>query len=165
LLLLIFIGATIITLPAGADNAKIRGNWYDDGSPCLIPTGGSLGPGLPPTSVSFGCVGGSVYDGDWIGHTIYTAQGTVDFATGDVHATATQWFTGIYARDGSFGSVHFSSILNANLSTGEFYDSSVILGGTGAFAGSRGRIEFTGFVLTRGLAGSYEGSWSRPARP
>lgn len=160
-----FLVTAIVTLPAAADNAKIRGNWYDDGAPCLIPTGGAPGPGVPPESVSFGCVGGSVYDGDWIGHTIYSAQGTVDLETGDVHATADQWFTGIYGRDGSFGSVHFSSIVDANLWTGEFYDSSVIVGGTGAFAGSRGRIEFTGFVLTRGLAGSYVGSWSRPGRP
>jgi len=39
LLLLVFIVATVVTLPAGADNAKIRANWYEDGSPCLITRG------------------------------------------------------------------------------------------------------------------------------
>ena len=163
-LFLVFLVTVILMLPAGAANAKIRGNWYDDASPCLIPTGGAPGPGVPPESISFSCVGGTIYTGDWIGHAIYTARGTVDLATGEVHATADQWFTGIYARARSFGSVHFSSIVDANLSTGEFHDSSVIIGGTGAFAGSRGRLEFTGFVPTRGLAGSYVGSWSKPGR-
>lgn len=163
-LLLVFLVTVIVTLPAGAHNTKIRGNWFDDASPCLIPTGGAPGPGVPPETVSFSCVGGTIDVGDWFGHTIYTAKGTVDLETGDVHATADQWFTGSYARDGGFGSVHLSSIVDANLSTGEFHDSSVIIGGTGAFAGSRGRLEFTGFALTRGLAGSYVGSWSRPGR-
>lgn len=163
-LLPIVIGTMAAALPARADHAKLRGQWYDDGSPCLIPTGGRLGPGVPPETISFGCIGGSIYDGDLIGHTVYTAWGTVNLETGDVHATAEQWFTGVYARDGGFGTLHFRSVVDANLSTGEFRDWSVILGGTFSFAGSRGWLDFTGLPLTRGLAGSYVGSLARPAR-
>jgi len=151
--------------PLASTRTIVRGHWYDDGSPCLVPTAGSLGPGVPPQTFSFSCIGGTIDDGDWFGHTIYNASGTVDFSTGDFYATAEQWFTGIYSKDGSFGGLHFTSVVTGNISTGEFHDSSRIIDGTCAFSGSRGRIEFDGEGPASLISGSYVGSWSRNANP
>lgn len=101
------------------------------------------------------------YTGDWVGHVVFTASGTVDMETRQADATAEQWFYGIYAKDGSSGSIHFRSVVHIDLSTGAFHDTSWILDGTCGFAGSSGRIEFEG-AQPAGLVGSggYVGSWS-----
>lgn len=145
-------------------HVRVHGDWANV-VPCAIPRSGDPGSEVPPRTVSFGCTGSTAYEGDWVGHAVYTATATADFERGVAYGTAEQWFYGTYATDGTSGSMLWRSVFTLDLATGAFHDTSSIVAGTCGFEGSKGKIEFEGLDHAGLVGGMYAGSWTRSPTP
>jgi len=77
---------------AEARTDEVVGGWFGE-LPCPF-TAATPSPSTP-TIVPFECVSGSTWDGTWVGHTVYRAEGTFDLATGDLHATVDETLFGV----------------------------------------------------------------------
>jgi len=113
-----------------------------------------------PGRVAFTLVGGSVWDGSFTGHTYYTASGTYDLVSGDVSGTVDERLIGVVTATRRRGILHVAGTFRLDGSTNALIVSETILGGAGAFAGSRGWLEFDAFILPTSTGyGGYHGEW------
>jgi len=154
------IASLLVPSAAAAESTtqNVVGGWVGE-LPCpytaLSPAAGGL------TNVPFECVSGTTWDGAWVGHTVYRAVGTMNVLTGDFHATLDETLTGVIAATHAPGTLHLLGTVDVDGDTGECVVHERIVGGTGAFAGSIGTVEFDGNQLATVLGhGGYHGTWT-----
>ncbi|GAC1611220.1 MAG: hypothetical protein NVS3B26_22650 [Mycobacteriales bacterium] len=159
---LLFAGLALagIATPARAEVASmsVAGTWQT-----LVPAAiTSYNPSAAdPTKGAFTAVGSTVWRGDWTGITTYTMRGTVDLVTSASTGTLEETFTGSTTSGGT-GTLHLTETFTID-STGNLNIQTRILGGTGVFARSRGRVEFLGKTISIVTgSGTYDGRWSHP---
>lgn len=141
---------------SSSHNATIvRGTWTGD-LECL-PTNAEQAE--TPGTFRVTCVAGTGYAGAFTGHSVITFVGTIDEA-GNTFASYDETFYGVYLADGSRGSLRFIGELTVDGATLAFHAIARITGGSCDFAGSRGRIEYTGSVA----GGGFTADWIRPPR-
>lgn len=143
---------------ADTPTQPVLGGWIGE-LPCPFisasPTASS------PTTVPFECVSGTTWDGDWVGHTVYRVVGTVDLVTGDLHATLDETLTGLVAATHGAGTLHLLGTVHVVGATGACVVRERIVGGTGAFEGSSGAVEFDGQQVAVAVGhGGYHGTWT-----
>jgi hypothetical protein len=153
--------ATLLMPSAGAaefTTQTVIGGWIGE-LPCPFT---SAAPSADNQSaVPFECVSGTTWDGAWVGHTVYRAVGTVDLVSGDFHATLDETLTGLVAATRQAGTLHLLGTVDVVGATGECVVHERMVGGTGAFAGSTGTVEFDGNQVAVALGhGGYHGTWS-----
>jgi hypothetical protein len=128
-----------------------------NGLPCVF-TSFDQGTG------KFVCTGSSTWEGSWTGLTRFEVRGVIDQATGDIHGTIAETFTGTYLADRSTGELTFTESLTIEARTGALLIEADIVAGTGdpTFRCSRGHATFTGFALPGGAAGlgGWRGAWT-----
>jgi hypothetical protein len=147
--------AAAVSPPAHAADTRIEGGWIAT-IPCAYTN-------FDPTTGDFECEGSTLWDGALTGITTYHADGTLDLATGDVSGTIAETFYGIATADRSSGTLAFEETFTIDGATNTIHLVARIIGGTGDFAGSRGRLTFVGalFSVVAGHGG-YSGTWVRP---
>ena len=116
-----------------------------------------------PAQLKFTLVGGSVWDGSFTGHTLYTASGTFDVISGDVRGTIDERLIGIDTATRKRGILHVVGTFAVDGATDGLIVSERIVGGAGVFAGSSGWLEFDAFILPTSTGyGGYHGVWTHP---
>lgn len=116
-----------------------------------------------PTRASFTLVGGSEWDGSFLGQTYYTAAGTIDLVTGDASGTVDERLVGLVTATRKRGVLHVAGTFEVDGASNTALVLEKILGGTGAFAGSQGWLEFDAFLLPTSTGyGGYHGVWKHP---
>jgi hypothetical protein len=147
--------AAVMSLPAHAAETRIDGGWIGL-IPCALTN-------FDPTTGHFECEGSTLWDGALTGITTYHVDGTTDLATGDGSGTVAETFYGIATADQSSGTLAFNETFTIDGATNAIHLVARIIGGTGDFAGSRGRLTFVGvlFSVVAGHGG-YSGTWVRP---
>lgn len=154
------------TLPAPSVAAAelktegVVGGWFN-GLPC--PFTAAEPPASNSSTVAFECMSGSIWDGSWVGHTLYRVAGTLDVVTGDIHATVDETLLGVVSATRAAGTLHLVGTADVDGETGTLIVRERIVGGTGAFEGSSGTVVFDGaqVALVAGHGG-YQGSWTHP---
>jgi hypothetical protein len=154
------LGSVLMPSAAAAESItdNVIGGWVGE-LPCpytsLSPfAGGSTG-------VPFECVSGTTWDGAWVGHTVYRAVGTMNLITGDFHATLDETLTGMVAAAHAPGTLHLLGTVDVDGLTGACVVHERMVGGTGAFEGSSGTVEFDGNQVATVLGhGGYHGRWT-----
>lgn len=153
--------ATGLEVSAAAPRtAQVQGGWIE-ALPCpfttLAPVAGH------PTTVSFSCTAGTIWDGTWTGQTHFVIKGTMDLVSGDGTGTADETFVGSALADHSQGSLHFLGDWTLYGASNSYRGHEVIVDATGQFAGAKGEVTFEGMVAgLLGGHGGYRGWWSRP---
>lgn len=149
----IMVAAT--TVPAEAASTKVEGGWIGP-VPCLFTS-------IDPLTGQFSCQSSSSWDGALTGVTFYSGEGTLDLTTGDASGTIKETFHGVATADGSTGTLELIEKFTLNGATNAIHIDARIVGGTGDFADSHGRLTFVGVQLS-GVAGhgGYHGTWVRP---
>lgn len=137
----------------GQTHTAAAGGW--EGTPPAIPTS------IDPETGRFEVVGHAVWNGTWVGVSVFEMTGTVDLATGDYVATATTEFTGTWLVEGSHGKLFWTESMTGNLITGEFSGTFDIVRGSGdpAFECSSGHFTWSGFSPAFASYGGYSGTW------
>jgi hypothetical protein len=161
----IFVALLIVALvgcggaEAGSHRQIVRGGFLAP-VPCAVT---SIDP-----SGAFSCTSVEVWDGVWNGVNHYTASGHIDVLTGDVHARVDETFTGVALPEQTSGTLHLFARVDVDGATNAQHVDARIVGGTGDFTGSSGRVSFDGVQIS-GLVGhgGYSGVWclGRPACP
>jgi hypothetical protein len=150
-------------LPASADASKrtvVRGGWIGE-LPCVIT---SYTPSQEtPTTGTFDCTSGTLWDGGWTGQTTYSIHGKTNLLTGDSSGTLEETFYGVYTGDQSHGTLTFVERYRLNGATNSIHIDLKITGGTGDWVGSRGTATFDGNAGVLGLVGhgGYAAIWIR----
>ena len=137
---------------------EVRGGWVNEAG--FVPT--ELAPTSDPDVYTATFSGGSVWNGDFTGHTAIHGVAAMNVMTGDMEGDYTETFYGTYYPDAQsaprYGSLttkgHFH--VTSNL---EFITRAKIVSGTCGFAGSSGTMAYDGFSTN----GGYVGSWTRPS--
>ena len=153
----------LLATPVAATDPKaeeVLGGWFGE-LPCPFT---SVVPSLSsPTIIPFECVSGSTWDGGWAGHTVYRAVGTLDLVSGDIHATVDETLVGVVAATQESGTLQLVGTVDIDGATGTFLARERIVGGTGAFEGSAGTVDFEGFQAAAVVGhGGYHGTWAHP---
>ena len=137
----------------------VRGGWIG-AVPCAFT---SYTPSADaPTTGTFDCTSGTLWDGGWTGQTVYTVHGKINFLTGDSSGTLSETFYGVYTGDQSSGTLTFVEKYRLDGATNGLHIDLKITGGTGDWAGSRGNATFDGTQFL-GIAGhgGYVATWVR----
>jgi hypothetical protein len=115
-----------------------------------------------PTTGTFDCTSGTLWDGGWTGHTTYSVHGKINFLTGDSSGTLEETFYGVYTGDQSHGTLTFVERYRIDGATNSLHIDLKITGGTEDWAGSRGTATFDGTQVL-GLVGhgGYTATWIR----
>jgi hypothetical protein len=148
---------------AGADkNASphstavtVRGGYVNDNACEPI----AVAPTDDPTVIRVECLGGSIWNGAFTGHTVIHLRATIA-ASGAMAGEYDEMLIGTYLGDNSHGALHTKGTFTIN-EIGEFAASASITGGSCDWAGSSGSMTYTGYQLN----GGYVGEWVRPAVP
>jgi hypothetical protein len=145
---------------AESKTEDVVGGWLGE-LPCpftsVAPSAGSA------TTVAFVCVSGTTWDGSWVGHTVYRVAGTLDVASGDIHATIDETLNGLVSATRAAGTLHLVGTVDVDGATGAIVVRERIVGGTGAFEGSSGTVEFDGAQVALVVGhGGYQGTWAHP---
>jgi hypothetical protein len=152
---------TLLASPAPAaelKSAEVVGGWVGE-LPC--PFTAAEPSASDATIVMFECVSGSMWEGTWVGHTLYRAAGTLDVVSGDIHATVDETLVGLVSATRAAGTLHLVGSVEVDGATGSMVVRERIVGGTGAFEGSSGTAVFDGaqVALVAGHGG-YQGTWT-----
>lgn len=146
--------------PVGADELQTQpvvGGWIG-ALPCLItsvaPTSSS------PTTVPLECVSSTTFTGSWTGHTVYRLSGVLDLLTGDLHGFVDETLVGVVTSTRAAGTLHLVGPLVVDGATSTVVVRERIVGGTGAFLGSSGIVEFVGLAVGGVGQGGYHGTWT-----
>jgi hypothetical protein len=140
-------------VPPGVTTSTIGGSWAQVVN-CVFTR-------YDPSTGDFGCVGSSTWEGAWTGLTHYDATGTYNAATGDMHGTLMETFTGLYLPDKSHGTLRFAERFAIDGATSVVHIEAEILGGDGdpTFRCSSGHVAFDGVAPGSTGLGGYRGSW------
>lgn len=149
--------------PAQADTTSqaVSGSWQT-----IVPAAiTSYNPSAAdPTKGTFTAIGSTLWRGDWTGVTTYTMRGDVDLVTSASSGTLEETFIGRTTRGGS-GTLRLTETFTLD-ATGNIDIRTRILGGTGVFTASHGRVEFLGKTISIATgSGTYNGRWTPPNRP
>jgi hypothetical protein len=145
---------------AEVQSEEVVGGWLGE-LPC--PFTAAKPSASAPRFVRFECVSGSTWDGVWVGHTVYKAVGTLDIATGDIHAIVGETLFGVISATRAAGTLKLIGTVDVDGATGTFLAWEQIVGGTGAFEGSSGDVVFEGFQAAAVAGhGGYHGTWTHP---
>lgn len=131
----------------------VNGGWVNETG--IVFTG--LTPTADPTVYSFTFSGGSIWDGDFTGHTVVQGAGFVNVLTGAFRGTYTETLYGTYLPDHRTGSLTTVGSVSTTPTLG-FTAVARIVSGTCGFAGSKGRMRYDGTIVH----GGYVGSWVHP---
>ena len=134
---------------------KVVGSWVNEAG--CVPIG--LAPTNDAQTFDITCSGGSIWTGDFTGHTVVHLEGTVA-TSGAMSGTYTETFYGTYVPDQRIGSLTTQGTVTVG-TAGEFSARAAIVSGTCGFAGSSGSMAYDGFALYGGSVGS----WTHPAGP
>jgi hypothetical protein len=142
----------------------LKGEFVEESPGVLVPTGVNPDPNDPFADVTFAGGTASV-TGTWMGQNLTSGTARINLVTAETTGTYDETFTGT-SDHGGFGQVmsHGTASLGPADATGaqQFRADASIIGGTRDFAGSRGRITYTG-VQTGGVGtGTYTGTWILP---
>jgi hypothetical protein len=154
-----FITPQLQVAAATARTEEAQGGWIE-ALPCpytaLAPAAGL------PTTVSWTCPAGTLWDGTWTGHTHFIAKGATDLVSGDGTGTLDETFVGTAPADHSKGSLHLLGdwVMDGASSTIRIHET--IVDATGQFAGAKGQVTFEGLLGGNLGHGGYHGWWSRP---
>ena len=155
--------AIVPTAPVGAaevESTEVVGGWVGE-LPC--PFTSAKPSAATQTVVAFDCASGTIWDGSWVGHTLYKATGTVELLTGDLHGTLDETLVGAPAGSGATGTLHLTGTVDIDGRTSTAVVRERIVGGTGAFEGSSGDVVFEGTQLGPVTGhGGYHGTWRHP---
>jgi hypothetical protein len=147
---------TLLALSAPAAAARsgtVSGTFTEPAPPVLT--------AYNPKTGGFSGYGSSMWTGTWTGVTYWTIKGTVNLLTGDSSGTLDETFIG-HSADGGTGTLHFLETYTVKGATGAFHDDATLVGGSGDFARSRGKVTFDGLDLPTGQGeGTYNGTWLR----
>jgi hypothetical protein len=156
---MIFAAPELEVTAAAPPTAHVQGGWIE-ALPCpyttLTPAAGH------PTTVSFTCTAGTLWDGTWTGHTYFVLKGTLDLVSGDGTGTADETFVGTALADHSQGTLHFLGDWTFYGATNSYRGHEVIVDAAGQFAGAKGEVDFEGMEAGLFGHGGYHGWWSRP---
>jgi len=100
---------------------------------------------IHPVTGSFTCASVEYWDGVLNGVNRYTATGTFDLVSGDVHGTVDEVFTGVALPDRSRGTLHFAATFSVDGATNAQHVDAHIIGSGGGFR----RFEGRGFLRRR----------------
>jgi hypothetical protein len=144
-------------VPAGAKTVKttktvVVGGYVNDIA--CIP---NAAPTVVGEEIFLSCLGGSIWDGAWTGHTQFELHTSYDLE-GNAVGHYRETLHGVYLPDGSAGSITFEGTIWIDGPSTQFYATSKIVGGTCAFAGSSGTATASGQEVN----GSYRAEWYRP---
>lgn len=139
--------------PRGSTRSAVAGGW--EGSPPAIPTS------IDPETGKFTVVGHAVFNGDWVGVSVFRMTGTVDLTDGSYVATAQSEFTGTWLADQSRGTLYWREAMTGNFITGAFSGTFDIERGTGdrSFRCSSGHFTWSGYSPPAASYGGYSGTW------
>jgi hypothetical protein len=157
LVMALVVSAGLVAAPAVASThgktIAVAGHWYNAG-PC-VPTGAVPDPNhLGEGTIS--CDGSSLWTGTWSGVTDFALLAHGNLVTDNVTGSITELFVGASGKGA--GTMTFYETFS--LANGHIRIDTRIVGSTGQFAGSSGRVVFTGTVTpaTNGF-GTYHGRW------
>jgi hypothetical protein len=154
------VGSLLLPSAAAAQSAteQVVGGWIGE-LPCAYTWLSPRADGA--AGVPFECVSGTTWDGAFVGHTVYRAVGTANLVTGDLHATLDETLTGLVAATHAPGTLHLLGTVDVAGADGACVVHERMVGGTGAFRGSAGSLDFEGEQLAAVLGhGGYHGTWT-----
>jgi len=96
--------------------------------------------------------GQTSWSGDLTGSTTYTGRGRINNRSGDLVASVRETFRGSVKGIGA-GTLEFSELLQQDGATGAVTVVGHVTGGTGALAGVRGTLHFSGSSDATGFGG------------
>jgi hypothetical protein len=132
----------------------VRGGYVNELG--FVPT--SVAPTADPDVYRLSFTGGSIWDGDFVGHTVIQGVALMHVSTGVVGGSYTETFYGTFVPDHRTGSLttrgHFTTTEQQT-----FLARARIVGGTCGFNGSSGSMRYDG----ASVHGGYVGSWRHPA--
>lgn len=142
---------TAMTTPASAGSRAItvRGGFVNDIT--CVPAAADV------EDSQIECWAGSTWDGGWTGHTILHIVATFD-TMGRFAGRYEEWLIGTFAGDNSYGGLHTKGRFAID-EHNEFEARGKIVGGSCAFAGSKGTFSADG----NSVHGGYVGKWVRKA--
>lgn len=161
----VLVAGSAWSAPAYAKKIALNGEFVQESGGVLVPTGVNPDPGDPYVDATF-AASTATLTGTWTGQNVASGTARISLETGEGTCTYDEVFTGSSENVGS-GTVSSRGTCTlgpADPETGaqEFRAEARLVGGTGDFVGSRGRITFVGTLIGGVGSGTYSGQWSLP---